>query len=85
MLAEAFELKIEAQEIFGEGDKVVVRQRVAGRHVGPFMGIAATGRRWQIEEVVIAEFRGPKIARMWRLVDMLSLMRQLGVVVAPGD
>jgi predicted ester cyclase len=76
---EAFDMTIQVQDIFGDGNKVVARQVVRGKHVAPFMGAPATGKEFQIEEMVIARFRDDKVAQFWRVVDLLGMQTQLGL------
>lgn len=63
-----------------EGDKEVHRWTIRGTHQGEFMGIAATGKKVEIEGITIARLENGKVAEEWTRADMLGLMQQLGAV-----
>jgi predicted ester cyclase len=44
------------------------------------MGIPATGKSVTYNEIFIARFAGSRIAETWGVVDVLSQMKQLGVI-----
>ena len=73
-------------DIFAEGDKVVVRWTVRGTHQGNIelgsMGITVppTGKQISFVGMDIFHFRGGKIVEAWRNWDRLGLFQQLGVV-----
>lgn len=66
------------RETVAEGDKVVAHIVIRGKLIGDFMGFPAGGPEWEIEEMMIAQFRAGKISRIWRVADLFSLIRQLG-------
>jgi len=76
------DIKTTIEDIFADGEKVVVRFSVHGTHSGPFMGIAATGREATWRGVNIYRVSGGRIRETWQLADGLGLLRQLGA--APG-
>jgi len=76
------DLRTTIEDIFSNGDKVVVRFTASGTHSGPFQGIAATGREATWNGVNIYRVSGGRIRETWQLTDGLGLMRQLGA--APG-
>ena len=63
-----------------EGDKLVSRNTVTGTHQGEYMGIPPTGKSVTYNEIFIARFAGGRIAETWGVVDVLSQMKQLGVI-----
>lgn len=67
-----------------EGDKVMTFKTFHGTHLGPFMGIPATGNEVTFDNIDIMTVRDGKITEHWAVGDMLSLMQQLGVVPAPS-
>jgi steroid delta-isomerase-like uncharacterized protein len=74
------DLHITVQELIAEGDKVVGRDSVTGTHQGEYMGLPPTGKSVTYNEIFIARFAGGRIAETWGVVDVLSLMQQLGVI-----
>ena len=76
------DIKTTIEDIFADGEKVVVRFSVRGTHSGPFMGIAPTGREATWRGVNIYRVSGGQIRETWQLADGLGLLRQLGA--APG-
>ena len=76
------DLQVTIDDIFSDGEKVVVRFTTRGTHSGSFMGIAATGREATWNSVNIYRVSGGQIRETWQLADGLGLLRQLGA--APG-
>jgi predicted ester cyclase len=66
--------------VIAEGDKVVARNTVTGTHQGEYMGRPSTGNSVTYNEIFIVRFAGGRIAEIWGVVDVLSQMRQLGVI-----
>jgi predicted ester cyclase len=59
---------------------VVSRNSVTGTHRGEYMGQPPTGRSVTYDEIFIMRFAGGRITETWGVVDVLSQMKQLGVV-----
>jgi len=76
------DLQTTIEDIFSDGEKVVVRFTARGTQSGPFMGIAPTGREATWSGVNIYRVADGKIRETWQLADGLGLLRQLGA--APG-
>ncbi len=80
------DLHISVEDLIAEGDKVVARERITGTQRGSYMGLPATGKQVAYNEITIARFADGRIVEYWGVVDMLSLMRQLGAIPAgPGQ
>lgn len=69
--------RIEAHEVIGNGDKIVVRWSSTGRHTGEFMGIPATGQRVTIKGIDIFRLAGGKIADLWQEMDIMGILQQI--------
>ncbi|MEU5774739.1 ester cyclase [Streptomyces venezuelae] len=78
------DLHVAVQDVIAEGDKVVCRNTVTGTHQGPYLGVAATGKSVSYEEIVIARFVDGRVAETWAVVDVLSVMRQIGAMPGRG-
>ena len=65
-------------DLFADGDKVVCRLTVSGRHTGEFQGLPPTGREFSIPAITILRFAGDRCVERWSQADFLSLLQQLG-------
>jgi predicted ester cyclase len=64
---------------------VVTRWRMRGIHRGEFRGIAPTGKKLDVTGIGIFRFSEEgKVVESWDNFDQLGMMRQLGVIPAPG-
>ncbi len=70
---------------FAEGDQVVTHKTFHATHKGEFMGIPPTGKKVAIELIDIFRIAGGKFAEHWAVVDMMSVMQQLGVLPSPSQ
>jgi predicted ester cyclase len=77
--------RLKAEDIIEQGDKVVVRARISGTHLGEFNGIPATGRSIDLPFMIIYRFEGGKIAEHWMEANHLALLTQLGVINAAAQ
>ncbi len=68
------------EDQIAEGDKVVVRYRFQGTHLGPFQGMPPTGRQVAYTGILIYRMIDDKIAEQWTEFDLLGFLRQLGVL-----
>jgi predicted ester cyclase len=68
-----------AEEMTSEGNRVVVRARMKGKHEGEFEGIMPTHRNVEFPVVVSYEIVNNKIVTHWLVADQTILMEQLGV------
>jgi steroid delta-isomerase-like uncharacterized protein len=83
---EAFpDLRMDAEDMLAEGDKVVVRFTMRGTHRGEFMGIPASGKEIAVNGIDMMRFEGGKAAEHWGQADNLGMLQQLGAVPAPGQ
>ena len=74
------DLVVEVLDQLAEGDKVATRWRASGTHRGPFAGIPATGRPVTITAMHLHRVADGKLTEHWEEIDLLRLMRQLGVL-----
>ena len=75
-------LRLRIEDLIAEGDKVVSRNSVTGTHRGEYMGLPATGKSVTYNEIFVVRFADDRIAETWGVVDVLSQMKQLGMVYA---
>jgi steroid delta-isomerase-like uncharacterized protein len=65
--------------MIAEGDLVTAFTTATGTHRGEFMGIPATGKTVTINLADYMRFRNGKVVEHWGVMDMASMMQQLGV------
>ena len=76
---------VSIEEMFVDGDALIVRLTFSGTQKGEFFGILPTDRRVEIGQIHIFRFRDGKMAEHWSRSDDLLMMRQLGVVPEPVE
>lgn len=74
------DLVIIVDDIVAEGDRVAVRWTATGTNTGEGNGLPATGKKVTATGMTFWRMKNGKIAEEWGLVDMLSVMRQLGLL-----
>ena len=72
--------RLEPLDVVAEGDRVVVRARASGRHVGEYAGVQPTGREFSVQQIHIWRLTDGRIVEHWAACDELGAMRQLGVL-----
>jgi len=72
--------KIFTDEMMAEGNRVLVRGRLKGRHEGEFNGIQPTHRNVEFPLVISYQIENGKIVHHWLMADQMVLMEQLGVM-----
>ena len=72
------------EDLFAEGDKVVLRFTFHGTHQGEFMGVAPTGKQVTMTGVEIFRIGDGKIVELWGQEDVLGMMQQIGAIPGPG-
>jgi steroid delta-isomerase-like uncharacterized protein len=77
------DLHAAVQDIFGQGDKVVVRLIVSGTQEGPLLNIPATGRHVQWDAVDVYQLEGGKISQEWAAEDFTAFLNDTGTYKAP--
>ena len=74
------DLKMVAEDIIGEGDKVAIRWHAHGTHTADLFGIPPTGKTMDVNGISIVQLVNGKIVEDWVAEDSLGLMKQLGVI-----
>ncbi len=64
-------------DIFGTGDRVVVRWSAEMTHTGDTLGFPATHKRAQTYGITIVQFQDGKLIAGWDCWDQAGLMKQL--------
>ncbi len=68
------------QDPFIDGDRVAVPFTARATHAGRFMGLDGTGRRFEIQGVLLMELQDGLIADERRIYDFTGLLIQCGVL-----
>ena len=76
------DLHIAVEDVIAEGDRVVIGDTVTGTQQGEYMGRPPTGKPVTYNEIFILRFADGRTAETWGVVDVLSQMKQLGVIQA---
>jgi predicted ester cyclase len=74
---------ITINDIFGQGDQVVVRVVVSGTQEGPILGIPASGRHVQWDGVDVYRLSHGKITNIWAGDDWTAILNDTGTYKAP--
>lgn len=72
------DLRVRIDDMFGEGARVATEFTLSGTNEGEMMGMPATGRQVSVSGVIHSRVEDGRIAEEWELVDMATLMQQLG-------
>lgn len=84
MLRAAFpDLRMDAEDVLASGNKAVARVRFTGTQHGELMGMPPTGKHVDVQAIDIIRFNEAGLAcEHWGVMDVMSMMQQLGVVPA---
>jgi predicted ester cyclase len=75
---------IEPHQMIAEGDLVNVYGTIHGVHNGPLMNIQPTHKTVNFSIFITYKFANGKIVAHWMVVDMMSLMQQIGAFPVPS-
>ena len=64
-------------DLIAENDRVVVRWRLVGTHLGDFRGIAPTGRAITLKGIAIYRVDGGKLMERWVVADLYGLLEEI--------
>ena len=74
---------ITIDDVFGQGDQVVVRVVVSGTQNGAILGIPASGRFVQWDGVDVYRLSDGKISNIWAGDDWTAILNDTGTFKAP--
>jgi len=77
------EYELIIDEIIAEGNRVIMRARMKGKHEGELNGIPPTHKSILFPLVVGYEIENQKIISHWLIADQTLLMEQLGIIPQP--
>ncbi|HEV7473234.1 MAG TPA: ester cyclase [Pyrinomonadaceae bacterium] len=73
------DITVVVEDIVAEGDKLVARCSVRGKHTGDHLGVAASNAPVDFTGMVIARIKDGKIIEAWNNFDFLTMNRQIGI------
>lgn len=76
------DMRVSVDDLFGEGDRIVVRGTLRGTHEGAFAGIPPTGKAATVPTMQTFRMVDGKIAEAWLSIDRLGMLQQLGMMPA---
>jgi predicted ester cyclase len=76
------DLTMSNDDMIIDGDKVVTVHTVEGTHMQELLGIAPTGKRFQMSVALIHQLKDRKIVRELRVYDFTGMLVQIGVLKA---
>ena len=74
------EFKATLHNVIGEGDKVAFQVNIKMAHTGPFMGVAATGKKIEITNTYIVKVADDRVSEWWGTAEFSRVMQELGIV-----
>ena len=72
--------QVTLHDVMEVGDQLVVRYVQSGRHEGEFMGVAGTGRDFDLYGIVIDRHVDGRVVERHSAADMLAVFEQLGTL-----
>ena len=73
------------EDLVAEGDKVVGRGVIEGKHTGAFMGVPATNKVIRWTGTRIFRIVNQKVTDGWIDLDMYGMLMQIGAIPIPGQ
>lgn len=81
MMRTAFpDVSAKVVDLIGEGDRVAARITITGTHLGDFMGMPPSGKRFEIGCIDIVRCVDGKALEHWTEADDLGMLKQLGAL-----
>jgi steroid delta-isomerase-like uncharacterized protein len=77
------DMRVRVNQIVAEGDLVAVYWTAYGTNTQAGMGFPATGKKIRVDGMTLFRFKAGRICEEWSVWDMLSVMRQAGLLSPP--
>ena len=74
------DIQVLVEDMIAEGDKVVARCTVRGKHTGDHLGIAASQSAVDFTGISILRVRDGKIVEAWNNFDFMRMNKQVGLL-----
>ena len=79
------DVEITLGEVLAEGDSVATQMIYRGTHTGEFLGVPPSGKRVAVDEIQIMRIRDGMIVERRSVIDMISLLAQIGATEIPAS
>lgn len=79
------DISMSIEELISTEDKIIIRFIERGTHIGEFMGIPATGNKYETSGIGIILIESGKIVEMREEYNVLGLYQQLGMELKPKE
>ncbi len=79
---DALDVRLKQQSLIVDGEFVAQVVSIQGKDIGPLLGMAPTGRPFDVPGVFLFELRDGRIVRERRIYDFTSLLLQTGLLKA---
>jgi steroid delta-isomerase-like uncharacterized protein len=76
------DMRVSAEDLIEEGDRLAVRSTLRATHEGEFMGIPASGKKVEVSNYDFVRFEDGLAVEHWGVIDSATLMEQIGAVPA---
>ena len=73
-------VEVVVEDLIAEGDKVVARCTVRGKHTGDHLGVAASNVPVEFTGIAIVRIKEGKIVEAWNNFDFLKMNKQIGAI-----
>ena len=77
------DLRFTIDDTIAERNEVVIHWTGAGTHKGQFLGMPPTNKKASVTGTSIFRIEGGKIVEEWASWNLMSMMEQLGITMAP--
>lgn len=67
-------------DLVAEGDKVAVRFRIKGKHLGEFFGQPGSGNDLDFPNMIIYQIKNRMVVDHWYMPDTYTMMQQMGAI-----
>ncbi len=74
--------QLSQEEVFVDGDRIVMTYSVKGTQMGEFLGMPPSGKHIEFRGVALMKVRGDKIVHERRVYDFTGFLVRLGVIKA---
>ncbi len=77
------DMQVTVEDVFGVGDKAVLRWSAVMTHTGDTLGMPPSGKTVRSQGITIARFAEGKIVEGWDSWDQLGMLEQIGAYQQP--